>query len=85
MLIVTPGLLVVFVLYSGVKIPDTFSPTTKFFDVDGLPVAWDIEGSPPVPLIATVLGELKPMADSGRVLNDGVEIDEDSFRAMLNE
>lgn len=84
-MIITSGLLGVCVLYLGVKIPDTFSPTTKFFNVDGLPVVWDIEGRSPVPLIATVLGELKPMADSGRVLMDGVAIDEDAFRAMLND
>lgn len=65
-------------------IPEIFSPTAKFFDVDGLPVVWDIEGSPPTPMIATPAGSLIHMMDGGRLLKDGVVIDEARFREMLN-
>jgi hypothetical protein len=65
------------------SVPELFSPTAKFFDVDGLPVVWDIEGSPPTPMIATRAGALIQMMDGGRLLKDGVVIDETRFREML--
>ncbi len=65
------------------KIPDSFSPTTKFFDVDGLPATWDIKGEMPVPMTWRGSPVPRPMADGTRLLKDGVEIDEASFRAKL--
>ncbi|MCB1275031.1 MAG: hypothetical protein KDL09_00555 [Prosthecobacter sp.] len=66
-------------------IPEIFSPTAKFFDVDGLPVVWDIEGSPPIPLLPTKGGTLVSSPGLGTsVLNEGVVIDEATFRQMIN-
>ena len=66
------------------KVPDTFPPTTKFFDVNGRPATWDIEGNPPVPMTWRGSPAPRPMADGARLLNEGVEIDEAAFREMLN-